>query len=58
MDNIKIIPQQGFDYINTTDPTVSVNPRLTPATWLNSSTGHIFICISNELDNNDWVDNG
>ena len=58
MDNIKIIPQQGFDYINTADPTVSVNPRVTPCTWLNEITGYIFVCIDNTLDANVWVDNG
>ena len=58
MQNIKPIQQIKFDYTSSSDPTVTENPRLTPCTWLNSDTGHIWVCTDNTIDTNVWVDNG
>lgn len=44
----------GFTYTETTDPLVTTNPVLS-ATWLNSTSGEIFVCIDNTTDENTWV---
>jgi len=46
----------GWDYNNKdTDPSISINPTNTGATWKNKVTGEIFICTDNTADNNVWV---
>ena len=55
MDNLNIIPSSaGFDYINTANPTVDVNPDRPYVTWLNSSTGEIFVCKDATAGSNVW----
>jgi len=51
---IKIIPPDGFDYTNIGNPTISVNPPVTPATWLNKTSGEIFVCVDNTSGENFW----
>ena len=53
--SIRILPQKGFDYINTGNPTASVNPPCALVTWLNATSGEIFLCLDNTVDSNDWV---
>jgi hypothetical protein len=43
-----------FDYVNPANPTISVNPMKSWATWLNVTTGELFICVVNTTDNNEW----
>ncbi len=45
---------KGFDYTETTNPTITTNSDL-PATWINSTTGEIFVCTDNTTDDNYWV---
>ena len=55
MDNLKILPTGlGFDYINNGLPTLSVNPDRVGRTWLNITTGEIFVCVDNNVDENKW----
>jgi hypothetical protein len=42
------------NYINTSNPTIDVNPPIINMTWLNSVTGAIFVCTDNTTGNNVW----
>ena len=48
-------PFGGFDYVFPNDPDLSVNPGYTGKTWLNSSTGLIYVCVDATEDLNIWV---
>ena len=52
---MRVIPQSGFDYVNTGNPTVSVNPERIGVSWLNLTSGEIFICTDNTVGSNVWV---
>lgn len=54
MESMQIIPTQAFDYINSSSPDVSVNPEIIPVTWLNTTSGEIYVCIDNTLNANIW----
>ena len=43
-----------FDYINTADPLVTTNPTSLGATWLNTTSGEIFVCTGISTDDNVW----
>jgi len=43
-----------FDYVNPGNPTISVNPKKLYATWLNISTGELFICLDVDFGSNVW----
>ena len=42
-------------YSETTNPTVTINPTIDSATWLNTTTGEIFVCIDKTADANHWM---
>lgn len=52
MTSQETMPIANFEY--AADPTATVNPPLTPVTWLNTTTGNVFICIDNTTDANVW----
>lgn len=54
-DILRIIPAQRFDYIAPVNPNGSINPPTRPVTWLNTSTGEIFICVDNSIEDNLWL---
>lgn len=54
MDKLRIIPNKQFDYVNTTDPAITTNPEHTGASWLNMTTGELFFCLDNTVDDNAW----
>lgn len=54
----KAIDGFQFDYIYTTDPTTSVNPKKLYAVWLNITTGIFFICTDNAINANVWASSG
>jgi len=43
-----------WDFINSSDPTVTTNPSQANATWLNTTSGEQFVCIDNTADANVW----
>lgn len=43
-----------FDYTSTSNPTISTNPSVPNATWLNTSTGALYICTNNTAGVNVW----
>jgi hypothetical protein len=49
INNIK-----SFDYSSDTNPTVKTNPNETGATWINKTSGEIFVCIDNYTNDNIW----
>lgn len=55
METLRVLPQHNFDYIESSDPTVSINPPVMPCSWLNKTSGQIFLCTSNATDANVWV---
>jgi hypothetical protein len=42
------------NYISTVNPTIDVNPPILNMTWLNSTTGEIFVCLDTTIDGNFW----
>jgi len=46
---------KAFDYTETTKPTPKTNPNKKYATWLDLSTGVIWVCVDNTKDKNKWV---
>lgn len=54
IDQIRYVPNIGFDYIVASDPTNTVNPTRVGVTWLNVTTGILFICIDNSTNANIW----
>jgi hypothetical protein len=55
MTTVRIRPLQRFDYEETSDPLVTTNPPCVPVTWMNLTTGELFICTDNTIDSNVWV---
>lgn len=49
-----IIDSPQFDYVNKGDPTIDVNPRRLYATWLNLTSGELFICTDATTGANVW----
>lgn len=52
--SLRILPNKGFDYINPGSPTISVNPSVAFVTWLNTTSGEIFVCTDNTVGANVW----
>lgn len=48
-------PFNIFDYIRDSDPTEAINPPRAYMTWLNSTTGEIFVCTDATAGSNVWV---
>lgn len=42
-------------YTDVVDPNNKVNPKKVGSLWVNSSTGNIWVCSSNTLNNNKWI---
>jgi hypothetical protein len=49
-----IIDGPKFDYVNKGNPTIDVNPRTLYATWMNVTSGELFICTVNTIGVNVW----
>ena len=47
------LPVANYQY--PSDPTVSINPRKLPCSWLNTTSGEIFVCTDNTAGANVWV---
>lgn len=45
----------AYDYISDENPTGAVNPKLDHATWLNITTGEVFVCDDPTVGQNYWV---
>lgn len=56
MNDFRILPAKGFDYINIGNPPVDVNPPTVPVTWCNMTSGVLFICINNTPGANVWIE--
>jgi hypothetical protein len=50
-----IFKRGNFDYIQPGNPTVNINPKVSPATWLNVTTGEVFVCIDPAVGGNVWI---
>lgn len=48
-----LIPVATYEY--NYDPTTSINPPKIPVSWLNTSSGEVFVCIDNTTNNNVWI---
>lgn len=48
-------PFNGFDYVYASNPTLTVNPPMVGMTWINSTTGEIFVCKREAKDDNIWI---
>ena len=44
-----------FDYVSSEKPTINLNPTKDNAVALDTTTGEIFICIDNTVDENIWI---
>jgi len=55
MTTFRVSPVNNFDYVEASDPAVSTNPAYLYASWLNETTGQIFICTNNAPGANVWV---
>ena len=56
MDSFQLLPTGlGFDYINSGNPTISVNPDRIGITWVSMASGEIFVCVDNTIDFNAWI---
>ena len=44
----------NFDYTSPNNPTTDVNPSKDYATWLNTSSGEVFVCIDRTPNQNRW----
>lgn len=42
-------------YTDVVDPNSRVNPKKVGSLWVNYSTGNIWVCSSNQLNNNRWT---
>lgn len=49
-----ILPQSSYTYVYSGDPTITTNPELIGASWLNITTGNVFHCMDNTVDANVW----
>lgn len=47
-----------FDYMEQTNPTNAINPTRDCATWLNTKTGGVFVCVDKTQNNNIWATQG
>jgi len=47
-----------YDYVFASNPTISINPSAPYATWLNSSTGEMWVCLDNSVGSNIWKSTG
>jgi len=45
----------GFDYTSGSSPVVSTNPSSLGATWINTTSGEIFVAIDITADSNEWL---
>ena len=50
----RIRPFGGFDYVQEANPTIDVDPGEVGVSWLNTTTGEIFVCISSVIGENVW----
>jgi len=65
MNYIGNIPEQEivhtwadrYDYVYAGLPTIDINPSSLYATWLNTLTGEIFVCLDNTRNANVWKGN-
>lgn len=55
MDDLRILPNKQFDYVNIGVPAIDTNPEQAGASWLNLSTGELFFCTDNTINFNVWV---
>lgn len=63
MNYVGNIPEQNvihttmdrYDYVSPENPTIDVDPSTLYTTWLNVSTGELFVCRSNEVGLNMWI---
>ena len=46
------MPLANYEY--AADPTVSINPIRVPVSWLNTTTGDMFVCLDNTPGANVW----
>jgi hypothetical protein len=46
-----------FNYTSTSNPTTTTNPLISNASWLNTATGEVYVCIDNTENANVWVGN-
>jgi hypothetical protein len=51
----RVAPYRQWDYVSDNNPTVEVNPMTTGMTWLNLTSGEIFVCTTNTVGSNVWV---
>ena len=52
--NIVHTDSDRYDYVFASNPTIDINPSVPYATWLNITSGELFICTSNTVDENSW----
>lgn len=50
-----IRPFAGFDYVSKENPSISTNPAVIGKTWVNVTTGEIFVCTDATAGANVWV---
>jgi len=50
-----IRPFNGFDYVSEENPTIDVNPIDRGKTWVNVTTGEVFVCTDITVGVNVWV---
>jgi len=48
-------PFNNFDYTSYDNPAVDTNPPSVAMTWCNLTTGEVFICTDNAVDDNTWI---
>jgi len=46
------------NYIGLDNPAIDVNPPVLNMTWLNTTSGEIFVCLNNSIGNNVWYSPG
>lgn len=52
--NIVHTTADRYDYVYASNPTIDVNPSVSYATWLNITTGELFVCKDTTEDLNIW----
>lgn len=45
-------------YVKNTDPTVTINPKIVGAFYINSKTAVVWVCIDNTINKNVWKRTG
>ena len=53
--NVVHTDSDRYDYVFSSNPTISTNPSTLYATWLNIMTGELFICRDNTMGGNIWI---